>query len=474
MTAHNIARAEQIKRLAAFGAAMVAEADAMDWEQPADPAPARALEPDREQLATFIAAMFKHASAGSYVSLRAFAGDTGKPTSITAVKIVAGNLHETLVEAAVDEARKAARHAAKPVFAPPIATFSGRKRATVEDTVDGLDIALELDEHPQQSLAYMVSLLGEPTFVIASGGEWTNPETSALEPKLHAHWLLNKAANGEQLELLREARGYAIDLVGGDKTHKPFVHPIRWPGSWHRKAEPRLCRIVTHNPDREIDLTEAHEILRRAVAGNKADRLREAGESMQPQPLDIDAAFEALDWRGTGKGGNGYETVLRVIASMLSRGEQINDIVARLEKEFVSRYPETADWDWDARFKDEFINWFVKHPELLDEQNDPPEWLTKDRRIKNLKREAKAEARSETLFDPWAQFIVPEFPLDILSPVTQKYVTGQAEVIGCDVSSMTMATLTAYSGAIDHGTCLKMMRHGTWYVSAESVDAALW
>ena len=95
-------------------------------------------------------------------------GETGKPTSITAVKIVAGNLHETLVEAAVDEARKAARHAAKPVFAPPIATFSGRKRATVEDTVDGLDIALELDEHPQQSLAYMVSLLGEPTFVIAS------------------------------------------------------------------------------------------------------------------------------------------------------------------------------------------------------------------------------------------------------------------------------------------------------------------
>ena len=32
-----------------------------------------------------------------------------------------------------------------------------------------------------------------------------------------------------------------------------------------------------------------------------------------------------------------------------------------------------------------------------------------------------ATAAPDTLFDPWAEFIVPEFPLDILSPVTQKY-----------------------------------------------------
>ena len=76
-----------------------------------------------------------------------------------------------------------------------------------------------------------------------------------------------------------------------------------------------------------------------------------------------------------------------------------------------------------------------------------------------------ATAAPNTLFDPWAEFIVPEFPLDILSPVTQKYVVVQAEVIGCDVSSMTMATLTAYSGALDHSNSLKMMRHGNWYVT---------
>ena len=45
------------------------------------------LEPVRAQLAAFVETMFKHASAGSYVSLRAFRGDTGKPTSITAVKL---------------------------------------------------------------------------------------------------------------------------------------------------------------------------------------------------------------------------------------------------------------------------------------------------------------------------------------------------------------------------------------------------
>ena len=36
----------------------------------------------------------------------------------------------------------------------------------------------------------------------------------------------------------------ATNLVGGDGTNKSIVHPIRWPGSWHRKNTPRLAKIV--------------------------------------------------------------------------------------------------------------------------------------------------------------------------------------------------------------------------------------
>ena len=69
------------------------------------------------------------------------------------------------------------------------------------------------------------------------------------------------------------------------------------------------------------------------------------------------------------------------------------------------------------------------------------------------------------LFDPWAQFVVPEFPIDILPPIARDFVTAQSTVIGCDQSSMAMCVLAAFSGAINHTFKLKIMRHGDWYVS---------
>jgi hypothetical protein len=55
-------------------------------------------------------------------------------------------------------------------------------------------------------------------------------------------------------------------LVGGDTSCDPINHPVRWPGSWHRKAEPRLCQIVVQNAEVEIDLDTALEALIEAAA----------------------------------------------------------------------------------------------------------------------------------------------------------------------------------------------------------------
>ena len=86
-----------------------------------------------------------------------------------------------------------------------------------------------------------------------------NPETGEIEPKVHLHWR-SESANSTKAEheLLKEARTLATNLVGGDKTNKSVVHPIRWPGSWHRKKTPRLAKIVASS-DNEIDLNEALE-----------------------------------------------------------------------------------------------------------------------------------------------------------------------------------------------------------------------
>ena len=62
---------------------------------------------------------------------------------------------------------------------------------------------------------------------------------------------------------LKEARRLATELVGDDGTNISIVHPIRWPGSCHRKSTPRLAKTVAFS-DNEIDLAEAVECLRDA------------------------------------------------------------------------------------------------------------------------------------------------------------------------------------------------------------------
>jgi hypothetical protein len=76
---------------------------------------------------------------------------------------------------------------------------------------------------------------------------------------------------------------------------------------------------------------------------------------------------------------------------------------------------------------------------------------------------AQTASDAMPLFDPWAQYAVPEFPFHVLPPVAQDFVDAQATVIGCDPSAMAMAMLTAVSGALDHRCAVKMLRNGNWW-----------
>ena len=60
---------------------------------------------------------------------------------------------------------------------------------------------------PTEARSMLEALLGAATAVVASGGEWTNPETGEIEPKVHLHWRLKKpTATKAEHDLLREAR----------------------------------------------------------------------------------------------------------------------------------------------------------------------------------------------------------------------------------------------------------------------------
>lgn len=60
------------------------------------------------------------------------------------------------------------------VFAPPLCTLHNKYRAWSQDIAQGLVLTVELDNHPQQSLARLREMLGQPTLVMESGSLWTD------------------------------------------------------------------------------------------------------------------------------------------------------------------------------------------------------------------------------------------------------------------------------------------------------------
>lgn len=219
------------------------------------------LEPDRDQIAMFVDALFRYAAPQGFVSLRAFYEDGGtKPFRITPTSL-AGGL-PFLIDVAEDDARRAANHPKPIVFCPPIAVFADKDHAREQDVVGGLALSVECDSRPREACFVLEQIIGPPTLIVCSGGKWIDPESEQEYDKLHLHWrLAAPAQDAAALKKLKQARDLATHIAGGDPSNRPVCHPIRWAGSWHRKGEPRLCEIETANPNGEIDLDTALAML---------------------------------------------------------------------------------------------------------------------------------------------------------------------------------------------------------------------
>ena len=295
------------------------------------------MKPDRDQIEKFVRALFKYATSGNWVALRAFRdGGGGPPLHIPAVKL--NGKFEQLIDAAYRGAKQAASNREKIVFCPPIAAFTNDKHAREQDLAEGLALSVECDKRAEAARARLEELLGPATIVVASGGESTNPETGEVEPKLHLHWRLKTPArsNDEQRNL-KEARRLAAVIVGGDKSNVPLVHPIRWPGSVHRKSKPRLCRIVASS-ENEIDLNEALAWLREAVGATASPGATgSTGNPRAPHPEAAAAALAVIpnndehwsDWNRIGMatwGATGGEEIGREAFHGWSAKSEKNDL----------------------------------------------------------------------------------------------------------------------------------------------------
>lgn len=223
------------------------------------------LSPDREMLAQFASLMFRHAHPDGFISLRLFPdkGSKGdKAIDIEPIRI--GD--KDFIDVTMIRAVQAANWHEPAVFCPPVCTFRNGRSAKTDNIYEGVELSTECDQSPGAARAKLESLIGNTTTVVESGGEWTNPTTGEIEPKVHLHWRLTKpTATKAEHDLLKEARQLAARLVGGDATNNSIVHPIRWPGSVHRKSTPRLAKIVAFDEAAEIDLVAALASLRDAA-----------------------------------------------------------------------------------------------------------------------------------------------------------------------------------------------------------------
>jgi hypothetical protein len=236
---------------------------------------------DEAQLSTFVNALFRYADEGTYASLRQFPNKGSDKSKINGIKLNGDGL-KGLIKAAAHRATEAANNPEGWVFAPPVATFSDHFKASAEHLANGLAVSVECDENPEQARKFLESLIGPATIVVASGGQWTDPETGEIQAKLHLHWRLTEPTRTqEDHKRLYRARVLASRLVGGDPTSKPVVHPLRWPGSYHTKTGTAVLCSLIKTTDAEIELGFALELLEGAAGAARLERDDEPHETNQ-------------------------------------------------------------------------------------------------------------------------------------------------------------------------------------------------
>lgn len=217
---------------------------------------------DKEEIARFVSAIFRYADEGTWASLRVFDEHRKDVAPVIQAVQINGDASR-FVDAAVKMAEMAARRSRPSVFAPPAATFNNPDKAREQDLACAVAACVELDHKSQDGLEELRGVWGRPTVVVESGGRWTDDQ-GRERPKLHAYWRYSEAAVGNDILLSKKLRTAATQLVGGDPTNYPDSHPIRWPGSVHRKGEPIVSRITELNEGAEIHLGEALERIEEA------------------------------------------------------------------------------------------------------------------------------------------------------------------------------------------------------------------
>lgn len=338
---------------------------------------------DAEQIEQFVRGMFANVETRGYVQMRCFQDDANgaalTPWRAAAVDPEDDDPLGGVVALAKSIAQRAASNGRPVVFAPPVVLLSSRDSATERDVAAGVALSVDIDQGaPAVELEKLEGIIGPPTSVDHSGGYIVDTETGERHEKLHAHWRLARATEApEEHEKLKRARHLANIIIGGDTSNNPLVHPIRWPGSWHRKAEPVLSTIRRFDFAAEINLDDALAMLEIAAKGITPSEgaIQPAGSETARRPAD-----EYIALGDQIRSGESYhEPLVRTAAKRAAAGMDERSIREELQA-LMGRSEGARDERWGARYDD--IPRIVRsamqfRPESEADMSELFEWLDK-------------------------------------------------------------------------------------------------
>jgi hypothetical protein len=419
-----------------------------------------ALHPDVQSLQRFSAAMFKHADQRGFISFRAFPDLKGKGDPLFTTPISLGD--PQFLAVASELAAQAAQWHKPAVFCPPVVTLRDARNAKADNVREGVALSVECDQDPNGALATLREILGDPTIIVASGGEWENPETGEVEKKLHIHWRLKStAATPADHTRLREARDLATRLVGGDSTNIPLVHPIRWPGSWHRKKDPPRLAEITFESENEVELLEILKDLREATGASSFDgSTRASNEKLKADRVEFvvsalsvipnkDLSWDDWNYVGMATWGatGGSEDGSKAFAEWSAKSAK-NDPVETAER-------------W-AHYR-----------------TSPPQRLGFGTLVYLARRASPGWTFGENTrpatdpVDLWAKFDPPNLPRGVLPDVIERFAYEQGTAMGADMAGIAVSALAVCAAAIPDKIKLQVKRHNTGWLESARLWVAL-
>lgn len=217
---------------------------------------------------------------------------------------------------------------------------------------------------------------------------------------LHCYWYLSEGlkATTESIERIETALKQLADVLAGDRAVCEAARLMRVPGTHNSKnGEWIKVNVVSERSgsytldELEKWLSEAKPLLQRVDDGKTHAPVTTTKNFFQVygraataygSALDVEQLLDSMVYPG-----NVHTTELQITASLLGRGEPIDNIIPYVIEQIKRRIPESRNWNFNEEVKElrkQCVSWFDKNPELLGMQEELPEWLLKYPKIKQL------------------------------------------------------------------------------------------